>query len=468
MATFKLETEQKALEINLDPGCYGTFAEIGAGQEVARYFFKAGGSSGTIAKTMSAYDKKYSDEIYGAEPSGRYVCESRLYKMLDHEFQLLIDRLSHERTDTRFFAYANTVSAINYQRTIKGNGWMGIRFQHEVGSPPNDLVLHVRMLDRDNQTQQDAIGILGVNMIYAAFHFSDNLDQLLISLMDSLSGRIFIDMIRMNGPAFRDIDHRIVCLKMVQLGLTDVAMFDAAGNSLQAAEHLYKKNVLIVRSRFRPITSLTWEMIQGGFQQFLADTNTAEEKAAVLAEITLTDLQAEGKVDLKDYLDRVRLLGHLGQTIVISNCTQHQQLINYLLDYKISLVGFVMSIWHLKDIIYEKYERNKNGKLLASFGDMFSKYVRIYAYPALDEDTGQILKVENMTIPEDMHHLYQFLLKNRLIVNFEPFHMENLKRYSRQVLKAIRNGESGWENLVPPGAAEYIKQNQLFGYSVQE
>ncbi len=468
MLSNTLETEQKALEINLDDSVYGSFAEIGAGQEVARYFFTAGGSSGTIAKTMSAYDKTYSDAIYGVEESGRYVCEPRLYKMLDHEYELLIERLRHERPESLFFAYANTISAINYQRTIKGNGWMGLRFQHSADVPPNDFVLHVRMLDNDNQLQQEAVGVLGVNMIYSAFYHRDDIDAFLISLMDNLNGRIFIDMIRLEGSVFQHIDHRVLCLKMVELGLTDVAMFGPDKRTIQAAEHLYKKNVLIVRSRFRPVTILNWEMIHSGYEQFIHDTNTDPSKAEVLTEITLNDLQSQGTIDIQDYLDRVSLLGALNQTVVISNCTQHQKLINYLLDYKIALVGFVMSIWHLKDIINEKYEKNRDGKLLASFGDMFSSYVRIYAYPALVDETGELLTVENLEVPNDIHHLYHFLLQNRLIVDFTPFKQENLKSYSKEVLKSIRNNEPGWENLVPPGSVEIIKEQKLFGYSNNE
>jgi hypothetical protein len=463
-----LETEQKALEINLDPRVYGTFAEIGAGQEVARYFFKAGGSSGTIAKTMSAYDKTYSDAIYGIEASGRYVCENRLYKMLDHEYGLLMDRLRNEREDTLFFAYANTVAAINYQRTIKGNGWMGLRFQHQADLPPNDFMLHVRMLDNDNQLQQDAIGILGVNMIYAAYYHRKDIDAFLLSLMDNLHGRIFIDMIRLEGPAFTEIDHRILCLKMVKFGLTDVAMFGPDARSLQAAEYLYKKNVLVVRSRFRPVTVMNWEMISQGFKQFVRDTKTEENRAAVLAEITLNDLESQGEIDLEDYLDRVALLGELNQVVVISNCTQHQKLINYLLDYKIALVGFVMSIWHLKDILFEKYERNKNGKLLAAFGSMFSSFVRIYAYPAFVEEDGSLLTVKDVQVPEDIADLYRFMLHNRLIVDFEDYNQENIKLYSREVLRSIKRNEQGWEKLVPQGTADFIKENQLFGYKPAE
>lgn len=459
-----LETEQKALEINLNDSIYGTFAEIGAGQEVARYFFQAGGSSGTIAKTMSAYDKTYSDAIYGIEESGRYVCENRIYKMLDHEFSLMENRLREEQPNTAFFAFANTVAAINYSRTIKGNGWMGIRFQVDPTKKANDFVLHVRMLDNDNHLQQDAIGILGVNMVYACFYKRDNIDEFLSSLMDDLEDRIFIDMVRLEGPDFQHLDHRLICLKMVKLKLTDVAIFGPDGKSLQAAEFLYKKPVLIVRSRFRPITVINWEMFNSGIKQFADDLSRDVNEVFLLPEITIEDLESEGKIDEKDFLERVSLLSHLNKVVVISNCSQHQKLINYLLDYRISHVGFVMSIWHLMDIIQEKYDKNKAGRLLSSFGNMFSRHVKVYAYPAIDEDTGQMVNAFNVDIPKDIDYLYKYLLEGKYISDIKEFTPEILTNYSKEVLRSLRTDEGEWEKLVPPGIAQVIKAQKLFGY----
>jgi hypothetical protein len=464
MANGKLETEQKALEINLNNGIYGTFAEIGAGQEVARYFFQAGGSSGTIAKTMSAYDKTYSDAIYGVEESGRYVCENRIYKMLDHEYVLMEDRLRSERKQTNFFAFANTIAAINYQKTIKGNGWMGLRFQLDPLLPPNDFVLHVRMLDNDNHLQQDAIGILGVNMIFASFYHKDNISAFLQSLMDDLKGRIFIDMIRLEGPHFRSVDHRLLCLEMVRLGLTDVAMFGPDGRSVQATEFLYKKSVLIVRSRFRPVTIINWEMFHSGAKQFAENLDIPDDNVFVLPEITLEDLQSEGAIDTNDYLERITLLNEMGHVVVISNCNQHQKLINYLLDYKIKDIGFVMSIWHLKDIIHEKYDNHKESRLLASFGAMFSRQVKIYAYPAIDEKSGQLITTKNMEIPSALYFLYQFLLTNGYIMDIESFSPQILQYYSKEVLRSLRKNEPGWQELVPPGMADVIQLKKLFGF----
>lgn len=461
MAKAILETEQKALEINLDPHIYGTFAEIGAGQEVARYFFQAGGSSGTIAKTMSAYDKTYSDAIYGREPSGRYVSEARIYKMLDHEYELMEERIREERPETSFFSFANTVSAINYQRTIKGNGWMGLRFQTDPNAAPNNMVLHARMLDNDNRLQQDAIGILGVNLIYACYYFRDDMQRFLSSLMDNLKDRIFIDMINVEGPEFEHVNHRLLCLDMVRLGLTDVVMFNPEGKCVQVSEFLYKKSVLIVRSRFRPVTVINWEMFNSGLKQFREDLH--DDDAYLLTEITLGDLRSKGSIDKKDFLDRVTTLAALNQVVVISNCEQHQKLITYLLDYKIQNVGFVMSIWHLKDIIQEKFDQNKDGALIASFGDLFSKKVRIYAYPAYEEESGKLLKAAILPVPDGMQYLYLHLLQNKHIVDIKDFTPEILQVYSKEVLRSLRNNEPGWEEMVPPGIADLIKKEKLFG-----
>src|SRR6476646_730784 len=222
-------THQKALQINLDPSKYGTFAEIGAGQEVARWFFQVGGAAGTIAKSISAYDMTVSDAIYG--PSPRYVSRDRLETMLEYEYALLQERLQSKRgTDTDFFVFADTVSARNFHGTNECHGWMGIKYQATQGAGPSQIVVHVRMLDKDNVSQQQALGIVGVNLVYGAlFHFADP-DELMNSLIDDLSAeRIEVDMIKFSGREFQTVDHRLMSLKLVQLGLSDAAMFSATG-----------------------------------------------------------------------------------------------------------------------------------------------------------------------------------------------------------------------------------------------
>lgn len=464
----QLETEQKALEINLDDSIYGTFAEIGAGQEVARYFFQVGGAAGTIAKTMSAYDKVYSDQIYGPEPSGRYVCESRLYKMLDHEYDLMGSRLRLERPNTNFFVFADTIAAINYSKTVQGDGWLGIRFQLHADGEPNDLVLHVRMLDNDNRLQQQAIGILGVNLIYACFRYNDTPEVMLQSLMDSLHGRVMIDMIRLTGPDFEHVDNRLLSLLSVKNGLTDVAIFGPDGKPLHASEFLYKKHLMIVRGSFRPPTLVNLDMIKSGYQQFREDPEVASGKSFLLSEITLDNLTAEGELDEKDFLDRADLLNALGQTVMVSNCQQYQRLIAYLADYRIQKLGLVVGVRELLELIHKKYYDNLDGRLLAAFGELFTRNVRMYVYPAMQEGSDELMTVENLPMPEGVKFLYRHIVDNQQIVDITEFNENSLHIFSKQVLQMIQQGETGWENMVPPKVSALIKEKCLFGFPAEQ
>ena len=463
-----LEPEQKALEINLDSDIYGTFAEIGAGQEVARYFFQVGAAAGTIAKTISAYDKVYSDKIYGVEPSGRYVCESRLYKMLDHEYDLMTGRLQHERIGCNFFVFADTVSAINYSRTIKGDGWLGIRFQLHPDSEPNDLVLHVKMRDRDNRLQQQAIGILGVNLVYACYHYHHDPEMMLQSLMDNLRKRVTIDMIRISGPDFKDLDNRWLSLMLVKHGLTDVAMFNAEGQNIHASEFLYKKNVLVVRGSFRPSTLVNEDMIKSSWEQFKKEDGIDPRKSFLLSEITLDNLQANGELDEKDFLDRATLLNAMGQTVVISNCEDHQKLIKYLADYKVQKLGLVLGVRQMLDIINDKYHQNLDGALLQAIGELFTRNVKMYVYPLMQEGSEELMTCQNMPVPEGIKFLFQHLLDSGQIIDIEGFNAEHLHIYSKRVLEMLKTDEDGWEELVPINVAKLIKEQCLFGFPYKQ
>lgn len=462
-----LETEQKALEINLDSNIYGTFAEIGAGQEVARHFFQVGAAAGTIAKTMSAYDKVFSDQIYGSEPSGRYVCETRLYKMLDHEYELMTTRLQTERPDASFFVFADTIAAVNYSRTIKGDGWLGLRFQLKPNEEPNDIVLHVKMLDNDNQLQQQAIGILGVNLIYACYHYNTDPDRLLQSLQDNLKGRISIDMVRLTGPDFEELDNRLISLKLVQHGLTDVAMFGPDGKNVHASEFLYKKHVMVVRGSFRPATLVNIDMIRKSYEQFRKEEDVDPRKTFLLTEITWDNLCSTGDFNEKDFLDRVEVLNALGQTVVVSNCEQYQKLINYLADYKIQKLGIVIGARQVLDLVNEKYYENMDGRLLAAFGELFTRNVRLYVYPAMQEGSAELMTSDNLPLPEGVKFLYKHLLDSKQILDVENYNADILHIFSTEVLKMIKSGDSGWENQVPTKVASLIKEKCLFSYPAQ-
>ncbi|HQU95710.1 MAG: TonB-dependent receptor [Saprospiraceae bacterium] len=459
-----LEAEQKALEINLDTGIYGTFAEIGAGQEVARYFFQAGAAAGTIAKTMSAYDKTYSDEIYGVEPSGRYVCESRLYKMLEHEFTLLVDRLGDQRPDTTFFAFADTVSATNYSKTITGDGWLGIRFQKEPHSEPNDLVIHVKMLDKDNRQQQQAVGMLGVNLIYACFFLSDDMDIMLKSLIEGLEGRVMIDMIRLLGPAYKDIDNRSLSFKLVKLGLSDVAMFDSKGINIHPSEFLYRKNVLIVRGSFRPITWASYDIIKSSRIQFSEDEGIAKEDIHVLTEITLDILREKGEASEADFLERATALNHVGLTVCITNCGNQQQLIKYMEDFKVPKIGLSLTAGYMARFIDETIEKFRGGKLLEGLSGMFPGNVRLYVYPSVIPGSKELMDTRGIKIDPDMKYLYEHLLATKQIVDIKHFKQEFLKISARKVLKLIQTNDNRWEKFVPKNLISLIKSKSLFGF----
>lgn len=459
-----LETEQKALEINLDPQIYGTFAEIGAGQEVARHFFQVGAAAGTIAKTMSAYDKVYSDQIYGTEPTNRYVCESRIYKMLNHEYDLIVDRLRQNRPKDRFFVFADTVAALNYSRTIKGNGWLGLRFQLSPEEKHNDLVLHVRMLDNDNQLQQQAIGILGVNMIYGVYHYKDDPETLLQSLLDNLKGRIAIDMLVLEGPDFEHVDNRLLSLWLVKHELTKFTMFNPSGRSIHPSEFLYRKAVMTVRGSYRPPTLVNQDMVETGYAAFREDPAIKPIKSYLITELTLDNLKQSAGLDERDYLDRVRLLNALGQTVLISNYQKYDDLLAYLSEYKVPKLGIVMGVQQLLDLITEKYKNNLDGRLLAAFGEIFTRDVKIYVYPAQQQGSEDLMKAENVPVPEGVKFLYRHLLDNGQIVDLKDFRADFLHIYSTDVLARIEHGGKDWEAMVPERVAELIKKDCLFGY----
>src|ERR1043166_8424121 len=349
-------TNQKALQINLDTTKYGTFAEIGAGQEVARWFFRVGGASGTIAKTISAYDMNVSDAIYG--PCERYVSRQRLQSMIDHEYALLLERLNAKRGDTtKFFVFANTVAARSYSRHEEAHGWMGVRFQTAPHSEPSQITIHVRMLDKENLQEQEALGIIGVNLLYAACCYHTEPETVIASLMDNLSrDRIEVDMIKLSGPAFASVDNRLMSLQLVTQGLTDSAMFTADGEVVQAAEVLYKKPIIVERGSFRPVTKVTIDMLNCAQAQFVQEPQVQGEEIVVLMEMTLRNLTGDaGLIDHQDFLDRVDLLGSLGKTVLISNYARYFRLASYLARSTKKMIGIAMGLPSLREVFEEKY-----------------------------------------------------------------------------------------------------------------
>jgi hypothetical protein len=460
----KLTTQEKSLRINLSKAIYGSFAEIGAGQEVAANFFKVGGASGTIAKTMSAYDMKFSDAIYGA--GDRYVCEDRLMRMLNHEYQLLPERLPHRIENTRFFSFADTVEVLNYERTNQGHGWMGLRFQMKPQSDYNDCVIHVKMHDNDPLQQQTSLGILGVNLIYACMFLQDP-EQIILSLLDGLTTRrIEVDMFRLTGPDFTYVDNRLMALKLVKNGLTKAAMFGPDGEVMQPSEYLYKKNVLVLRGRFRPVTHVNVDMLLTSRRHFRNEADVERSRTIALTELTLNDLSPDGNIDEKDFLYRADIICSLGQNVLVSNYFEYYRLVDYLSKItKGKKTGIVMGIYALQKVFDEKTYENIRGGILECFASLFGTNVKLYIYPALRKDgTLFTLKDFEKELPDNLKALFRYVMDNNKLEDIHDANVQNLNIISDNVLAMIKKGEDGWEKFVPHKVEEAIKQQGLFDY----
>jgi hypothetical protein len=463
-----LNAKQKALAINLDNYIYGSLAEIGAGQEVGRNFFRAGGAAGTIAKTISAYDMTVSDTVYGKSASGRYVSEARLLKMLDREYSQLIERLSAVRDDkTKFFAFADTVAAKSFRGNRECHGWLGVRFQHKAKAKASEVIVHVRMLDKDNLQQQEALGIIGVNLIHACYNHADSTEKLVCALMDGLStDRLEIDMIRVDGPAFNGIDSRILSLELVKRRFCTAVMFDSDGSVLQATDYLYKKNIVACRGSFRPPTLVNIDMLNTGLANFKEDLEKEEHKSIlVLPEISMSKLIERGEVDNDDFLARVDLLGALGHKVLISSFESYHCLNQYLANYSKKKIAFAMGIYNLEEILNEaNYENDPEG-LLGGVGALLGHTTKLYVYPAGDEEQIDRLKtVECMKLHDSLTFLLMYLLENDFVKDMKGFNPSYSSIWSRTVLRMIQNGEEGWEKMLPTSIAKAVKKKQLFGY----
>ncbi len=465
---YALTFKQKALKINLNDHIYGTFAEIGAGQETVRHFFRAGGSSKTIAKAMSAYDKDFSDAIYGIESDRRYVTESRLRRMLSYEVDLIEDRISRDKhPDKFFFSYANTVTTIDFAKKFKGHGWVGIKFQMDPLEDYNEIVLHVRFKETDSKLQQETLGKLGVNLIYGAFYLNDNPNDLLKSFYDNIEkDSIEIDVVDFSGPRFIYVDNRLMSLYLVRNGMTNAVMFDPDGNNLLPAKVLYKKNILALRGSYRPVTKVNLDIYEESKKLFLSEKKVDENNTQIIFEITLTNLRTEGgKINERDFLDRAELLCSLGQTVLITNYQEYYKLVDYFSEFTKARMGLAMGAYNLIQIFDEKYYRNLSGGILEAFGKLFYKDLKIFLYPLKDVETGELITSDNIKVHPRLKILYEYFRYNGRIIDIKNYKPEILDYFSRDIFKMIATGKKGWEEMVPKGVAETIKSRRLFGYS---
>ncbi len=459
-------TLEKALRINLDANKYGSIAEIGAGQEVARNFFRAGGAAGTIAKTMSAYDMKFSDAIYGVQEDGRYVSCARVKAMLAKEYGLVIDRVSDTRhKSSRYFAYAATVSAKSYKGNNECHAWCGIRLQMYPDAPASEILVHVRMRDNEADAQQLALGVFGVNLIYAAYYYCEEPKKIIDSLTDNLEqDQLELDSIEFSGPYFDDLDNRVLNIHLIRSWKTRAIMFKPDGSVVVPAEMLYRKNVLTIRGTFRPITRLNVDMIEQGFKFFTQMEGVNEDNSIALAEISLNDMRGNDlNVSEEDLIERVSVLNSLGYSVMISDYTRYFSLRAYFRQFTKLQIGIVVGIVNIREIFDRQSYKGVEGGILEGFGKLFPDHTRLLVYPELDK-SGELRDYTNVDLPDNLKFLYKHLLDNNFIFGIECSDHELFKIYSREVYNDLKNGRGEWEKSLPEGVVDEIVTNKFFGY----
>ena len=459
-------TTDKALRINLDEKKYGTIAEIGAGQEVARHFFLAGAAAGTVAKTMSAYDMQFSDAIYGVQDGGRYVSHNRVTAMLEKEFLLVVERVSETRPKaSRFFAYAATVSAKSYNRENECHAWCGVRVQTYPGAEASNIIIHVRMRDKTAEMQQETLGVVGVNLIYAAYHYFEDPKKIIGSLTDNLGpDQIEIDSIFFNGPYFDEIDNQAINLHLIRSWKTRAIIFNPDGTVAVPSNILYKKNILTIRGSFKPVTNLNVDMIEQGSDAFKKTQGVTDENILVLAEISLNDLNGRDlMVPEEDLIHRVTQLNSLGYAVMISDYTRYFSLRAYFRQYTSLQIGIVLGMKNVREIFDEETYVGVEGGILEGFGKLFPDNTRLFVYPELN-DAGELQESSTLKVPDHLRYLYRHLLENKFISGINCGDQNLLSIYSREILAQLPNGPGDWEQKIPPQIAEQIVKKRLFGF----
>ena len=469
MAEEPMSTLQKAFSFNMDKDKYGTIAEIGAGQEVSRFFFRAGGAAGTIAKTISAYDMDFSDAIYGEEQDKRYVTESRVKKMLDKEFRLVIERVGDKRPKkSTYFAFADTITAKSYSQRGECHGWLGIKLQLYPGAEPCEILLHVRMLDESNLMQQEAIGILGVNLIYGAFYYYADIDKLIRSLGDNLEwGRLEIDLIRFSGMYFEDLDNRLMALKLVEMELSDAVVFSADRQTLvHPSELFYMRDLMVMRSMFKPVTNVSVDMMNSGMEIFLRTSGVEAETAMSVPEISIAEMRKQDTFDMQDILYRVDCLNLLDYPVIVSNYLRFFRVRAYLGRYTSGKVAFVLGIPNLNTLFDAAYYKGFEGGILGAFASLFDRETLLFVYPMISPDNPEeVITAETFPVPKSLKYFYYYLEANNMILPVERYNDANMHIWPEDILRQIQKGRGDWEESVPKVVAEEIIRRGMFGFN---
>lgn len=459
-------TEQKARYINMDDSFYGAIVEIGAGQEVARQFFAAGGAAGTVAKTMSAYDMTVSDSIYGK--AHRYVSRERLQQMLEREYSLLVSRLERERPASRYFAYGATVAARSYSGKGLCHGWVGVRFQHAPSAAPSQILLHVCMHDDENSRQADALGVLGINLLHSIWAVPDDAGGWPYSVVDGLDDnlapdRLETDFVRFCGPAFEGVENRLLNLHLITSWKTRAVMFDGAGVETASCDMLHRKNAMIIRGTFKPPTLAHQDMAEVGFARFAAEEDVSRDDTLVLAEITMHDLVSGDAVNPQDFLARVDLLCSLGYSVLITDYLRFFRLRSWLRRYTDRPIGIVLSVLDFDYLFDERYYQGLEGGILEAMGKLFVGNTHVYVYPALVD--GVLRDLHSVDIRPHLRHLLSFVIANKMMVPLDDYREDNLPISARAIARQIPLGPGKWQQQLPRSVARAIEERGLFGYN---
>ena len=463
-----LSTKEKSVHINIDSMYYGSIAEIGGGQETARHLFQAGGASNTVAKTISAYDKSFSDHFYNQGAPSRYVAEDRLEKMVDYEYKELL-KILDDKIDQKFFAFANTVETLNYSKTNQGNGWLGMAIEGSDRNNPNKIYVHVKLLENDTLLQQYSLGTLGINLIYGGLFQWKDPRKILLGLLDNLgTDRMEVDYVYVEGPDMTWVDNRILNLMLVSHNMTPAIMFDQSGKVQQPSDMLYKKNVLLMRGNFRPVTNLVIEFFEKSFEIFKRDEDYRPDNTIGFCEISLNSLMADKKmVDEKDFLQRVDLLNLVGQSVMVSRFTRYFELVNYFGQFQMIKLRIAVGMPTFDMILDSSLYTDLRGGLLESIGALFQENVKMYLFPYIDPKIGKAI------FPDDAHFtgskklLWQYLNETRKIIQLQNISEEVIQHTADHITDLIHKGDPELKNYIPEKAFIHIKEKQLFGYNSQ-
>ena len=456
-------TKEKALELNLDRRIYGTVVEIGAGQEVARQFFSAGAAAGTIAKTMSAYDMQVSDDVYGK--AGRYVSRERVMQMMRYEYELVLKRLADIRdVESKFFSYAATVTARSYSQKNECHGWIGVRRQSQPNCEASEIVLHVRMLDDTNHAQSEALGILGINLVYGAYHLYSDPKNLIDHLQDGMGSdkRIEIDLIDFSGPDFSAIENRLMNLHLIHSWSCRAVMFDADGRSIVPAAALRKKDTVVLRGSFKPPTKVHMDMKTAARRHFLQEQGVSEDKLLIVAEITMNELIGEDDEADSDFLARVDLLNELGFSVLVSDYLRFFRLRSWIRRYTSNRIGIVLSVLDFNYLFDQEFYDGLEGGILEAMGKLFSDNTNVYVYPTIRD--GKLITLDNVNVQPELVYLLKYLTHNRRMVSADIIDVGNLEISARELASQIPFDAGDWQTKVPAETAATIVARGLFGY----